>query len=251
MTLRAILPEFGKSCVECSGPCPIKSAIVRDFERTKHGHHRQVAPGCEIYYQGDPARDFFVLLDGWVCLYVLLADGRRQNVKLAVPGDLLAFSPQRDQELDHSAVALTNAVLCPIDRGRFARHAVENPQLLANVNDYLVREQALMCEQLTSLARRSATERIAHIFYELFVRTQERPPCDGDSMIMPLTQEQIGDATGLSAVHVCRMLNAMRSAGILTFADRVLSIHDAARFAELAGLDGELLLAHHDKAAVA
>ena len=243
MPLHAIPPEMGKSCVECPGPCPIKSAIGASARQFSNGQHRAVTLGTEIYCQGDPAGDFYVLLDGWVCLYVLLPDGRRQNIKLAVPGDLLAFDLERDWELDHSAVALTNSVLCPINRCSFERHAQDSPALLESINHYLVREQALMREQLTSLTRRTATERIAHLFYELFVRTRRRAPVGGDSMIMPLTQEQIGDATGLSAVHVCRMLSILRAEDVMYFADRIFSVGNARRLEELAGFEaGQLLV---------
>jgi CRP/FNR family transcriptional regulator len=242
MSLHAIPPELGKSCAECPGPCPIKSVITEGARHFSHGQHRAVNPGAELYSQGDPAKDFYVLLDGWMCLYVLLPDGRRQNIKVAVPGDLLAFDLERGWELDHSAIALTNSVLCPVNRSSFARHAHESPELLESINHYLVRDQALMREHLTSLARRTATERIAHLFFELFVRTRRRAPIDGDRMIMPLTQEQIGDATGLSAVHVCRMLSALRAEGVAYFEDRVFSVGNAQRLEELAGFEAGQLL---------
>ena len=115
------------------------------------------------------------------------------------------------------------------------REAERDPKLLLRVNDYLVREQALMRTLLTTISRLSAAERVAYLLCELHYRLFGRLPEDGDRMFLPFTQEQIGDALGLSAVHVCRMLSILRRDEILGGRNQLVTIRNAERLMDMAG----------------
>src|SRR3546814_10488064 len=89
------------------------------------------------------------------------------------------------------------------------------------------RDRSLTFAHLTSMGRQSARERVAHLLLELFVRCRSRWPGHRiEEMHLPLTQEHIGDATGLTGVHVSRVLGDLKKDGIVTFSYRRLSILD-------------------------
>ena len=83
-----------------------------------------------------------------------------------------------------------------------------------------------MGEHLIDTARRSAYERVSHLLLELFVRLKSTGQTDGQSFAMPLTQELIGDAAGLIAVHVNRTLRALREDRLIEINNRCVTIVD-------------------------
>jgi hypothetical protein len=104
------------------------------------------------------------------------------------------------------------------------------------------RDSSLSFAHLTSIGRHSARERVAHLILELFIRYRSRWPGHRiEEMHLPLTQEDIGDATGLTGIHVNRVLGDLKTEGILTFSYRRLSILDPDKLVDVAGIDPELL----------
>jgi CRP/FNR family transcriptional regulator len=88
---------------------------------------------------------------------------------------------------------------------------------------------------MLEIGRRSALERVAYLLLELFIRSRLRwPGHRSEEMYIPLTQEHIGDATGLTNVHVNRVL---RKEGIAEFHYRRLQILNPDRLVDVAGID--------------
>ncbi len=103
------------------------------------------------------------------------------------------------------------------------------------------RDQVFAYQHLTSVGRRTARERVANLLLELFVRVrQSAPEASGDAIRLLLTQEHLGDALGLTSVHVNRTLRALREDGVLAIKRGALSILDPDRLAEEAGFDDEV-----------
>jgi CRP-like cAMP-binding protein len=194
---------------------------------------RRLDPGTDIYHQGDDAGDFMIVASGWVGLFKLLPDGGRQFLKFALPGDLIGFSASESRERDHAAVSLTEAVLCVGGRS-LAQQLLRDPAAMTRITDALVAEQAAILDQLIGMARQSALQRVAHLAMDLFERAQGRPPYAGAEMDLPLTQEQIGDYLGLTAIHVNRMLGQLRRAGAAAVGRRKLKIISPERLRALA-----------------
>lgn len=228
-------------CAECRPGCPLQATRLGPDSRRAFAacvrHRAMFAKGEELYSQGDRTPQFYIVSSGWVCLYMLLEDGRRQNVGFALPGDIIGYTADPSAELDHAAVAVCNVTLCAVDRPAAAGLFAHSPDLLGRLTGYLLWKTAQARHLITSIARKTAVERVAYLFYELFLRTHLREPEAGDSMAVPLTQSDIGDAVGLSSVHVCRMLSSLRTDGVLNLRYGRLTIHDPDRLAELAGLD--------------
>lgn len=198
---------------------------------------RRVAAWSELFSQGDESGKFFIVSSGWVCQYRLLANGHRLNLKFALAGDMIGFAADDIRQMDHSAVSLTEAELWVIDMAQARRLFRSDVVVAAHMVAYLMREEAMARERLTSVARTAALERVAHLLYELFHRVRGRSPEAGDEMLLPLTQELIGDAVGLSAVHVNRMMGQLRREQTLRLNGGRLQVLRPHRFAELAGFE--------------
>ena len=99
------------------------------------------------------------------------------------------------------------------------------------------RDEAVTVEHLASIGRRTAIERTAHFFLELHERLTLVGLADGTEFECPLTQSDLGDALGLSSIHINRVLRKLREIQMLTFHDHKVLIHDRARLMALAGYE--------------
>lgn len=186
----------------------------------------------------------FNLIDGWVALYTQLEDGRRQIVQFALPGAILGILPSKRSQATFGALALTDAVVSVIPTSMLATLSRDEPELIMRLARSLARDCSLAFDHLTSIGRRSARERVAHLLLELFTRYRAQWPGNRiEEMPLPLTQEQIGDATGLTSVHVNRVLSGLRKERIVEFHYRRLRILDPDRLIEVAGIEPEIATA--------
>ena len=99
-------------------------------------------------------------------------------------------------------------------------------------------DRGLAYDHLSSIGRRSARERVAYLLLELFIRSRlQWLGHRSDEMYLPLTQEHIGDATGLTGVHVNRVLRDLREEGVAEFHYRHLRILNPDKLIDIAGID--------------
>lgn len=198
----------------------------------------QVRAGCDLFRLGERGEAIYSLVDGWVALYNLMEDGRRQILQFALPGTILAFVPARSSVMNYSAQALTDAVVTIVPHQNLGRLARECPEIGMQLAGLISQDRSLAYGQLSSVGRRTARERVAHLLLELFMRSRMRwPGHRSEEMHLPLTQEDIGDATGLTGVHVNRVLRDLRKDGILQFHYRRLRIVNPDKLIDVAGID--------------
>lgn len=183
----------------------------------------------DLYLEGDQPERMHLVLEGYACRYKLLEDGRRQIVGLFLPGDLCDARMFILRRMDHSVGALTPLRVAQIDQHVFLDVADTSPRLTRALWWNALVEESISREWLTSLGQRSAYERIAHLLCEFFLRSRAVALVNGYSCQMPLTQLQLADSTGLTAVHVNRTLKALDADGLFTINDRVLHVHDLDR----------------------
>lgn len=209
---------------------------------------RRIEAGRDLFSIGSPEDAIFNLLDGWVALYTLLEDGRRQIVQFALPGAVLGLFPTRGAQATFGAQALTDTVLCVIPHSKLSEFTRDEPDIAMRLARSLARDCNLAFDHMTSIGRRSARERVAHLLLELFVRYRAQWPGHRiEEMCLPLTQEQIGDATGLTFVHVNRVLRVLRKERIAEFHYRRLRILDPDKLIEIAGIDPQIAMAWLDQ----
>ena len=221
---------------------PLSDDEIAVVERFK-SRNRRLAAGADLYVQNEVCDELYTILDGWVFLYQILEDGRRQILDFAMPGAFLGFQPDLGAPAPHSAQCLTDVAVCIFPRKNLFDLFRAYPELALRMAWITARDGALAREHLTNVGRRSARERVAHLLLELFYRVRRGNPAPRDNSIeLPLTQEHIADALGLTSVHVNRTLRALREADLLAMRGRMLRILDPRALAELAGFDHDIVL---------
>lgn len=219
---------------------PLSAERHRLIPRYRSGD-RMVEAGRDLISIGSTGKTIFNLLDGWVALYTLLEDGRRQIVQFALPGAVIGVLPSRRVQSTFGALALTKVLVSAIPTSTLTSLSCNEPEITMRLARSLARDCNLAFEHLTSVGRRSARERVAHLLLELFTRYRAQWPGNRiEEMVIPLTQEQIGDATGLTFVHVNRVLSTLRKERIVEFHYRRLRILDPDRLIEVAGIDPQI-----------
>jgi CRP-like cAMP-binding protein len=203
-------------------------------------------PGEDIIREGDHSPDCHVVLSGLACRYKLLPDGGRQIMAFLVPGDLCDAEIFILKEMDHSigAMSPTTTALIP---GEKMKELLRNPGSLAEALWWgTLTDLGVLRERIVDHGRRDAYERIAHLVYELLVRYRIVGAARDDSFDFPITQVDIADATGITPMHVNRMLQRFRDERLFTLKEKTLMIHDAKRLKEVAGFNANYL--HLDRA---
>ena len=205
---------------------------------------RHVRRGAALQRENDRAGEMFILRTGMMMSSVLLEDGSRQILRFHFSGDMLAVSSLAYSEATETISALSDCVVCPFERSAFAAVLAEHPRLACLTMVCNQIERAALTDRLAALGRTSAKARVAATLIEMRNRLRMLDKAIGSSFVLGLTQEEIGDATGLTAVHVNRMLRQLedegmiaRDAGRVTFTDE-RALERAANFIDrYAGLD--------------
>ena len=192
----------------------------------------------EIYREGLPSEFMFTVYHGWFATYKTLGNGRRQILRIALPGDMLGFQANLEGAMNHSAVSLTDAVLCAFSRQQMPELLRKNLSVAKRLSELNARDMNICQSRLLTIGQQSAIERIAFFCAELFYRIKSiYNEKEKNEIFFPLSQEDIGDATGLTKIHVNRTLKTMREKGLIEIASRSLKVLDAKALCELCGFD--------------
>lgn len=239
--LRIPLPkriDCTNCCSHAHGFCETDPDAIASQIAGYGAGRREVATGHDLFSPGEPCDAIYNVIDGWAALYELLKDGRRQILQFALPGAVLGFHPADGPIASYGAQMLTKATVCVISQSALKSLSTEHPEIGMQFAWMIARDRSLSFDHLTSIGRRSARERVARLLLEIFVRYRARWPRQVmEEMPLPLTQEHIGDATGLTGVHVNRVLGELRKEAILQFHYRRLAILDSEKLIEVAGVD--------------
>ena len=201
-----------------------RAALTKLEER-----ERPVRRGAVLLREKDPLNELFVLKSGMVMSYVLLDDGSRQILRFSFPGDILAVSALAYRESPETIAVLSDGAVAPVDRAAVRTLIADHPRLGALLLAIGQIERLALTERLCGLGRTSAMARVAALLLDLRDRMRRVDPAITTSFTLGLTQEEIGDATGLTAVHVNRMLRRLEVAGMIARqGGRVTLLDDAA-----------------------
>jgi CRP-like cAMP-binding protein len=200
---------------------PVRTALAQLCRGVRH-----FAPREDVFRSGDGAAQVNLVLEGWACRYVQLEDGRRQISALLLPGDLCDVRMTLLKALDHSLGAITPLRIAAINPRELSALSEAHPALERALEWHSLVEESIARAWITNIGQRSAGERLAHLFCEIFTRLETVGLVEGHSCGFPLTQEQLADAAGISTVHVNRSLMDLRSSGLIALKDKVLTIND-------------------------
>jgi CRP-like cAMP-binding protein len=172
--------------------------------------------GAVVIRENESPRELFIVRAGWLHSSGVLGNGSRQILRFHFQGDILGLPLLAFADSPETVTAVTDVVLSPFSREKLAQLIADHPRLGALILGLSVAERVALADRLASIGRTSARARVGSLICEFFARMRRLGAVGEDGFIqLPLTQEDIGDATGLTSVHVNRMMRALVDDGII------------------------------------
>jgi len=203
---------------------------------------RTVERGRFLVRERDLASQSCLMLSGYSIRSKVTATGERQIVAIHMKGEAVDLQNSMLQVADHSVQMLTAGKVAMIPREAIIELTLERPTIgQAMWIDTLV-DASIFREWITNVGRRDARSRVAHILCEFAVRLRVAGLGEETRYELPMTQEQLADATGLTPVHINRTLKGLESEGLIERANpRAIKIGDWRKLAEAGDFDSNYL----------
>ena len=201
------------------------------------GSGRHVEKRVDLVSEDTRSDHIHVLLGGWACRYKLLANGRRQITGVVLPGDVCDFDGLYVRPVDFTVRTLTSCTVMTISCSALHALAAEHRGVAQALGWLAATENAMLNEYNVGLGQRSAHERLSHLLCELYVRLQAVGLVTDYGFVLPMTQRDIGDALGLTAVHVNRVMQDLRDEGLIQLQRGKAVITQWPRLRAAAGFD--------------
>jgi len=222
------------------------SAEEEDAVAAAVAHVRDIPAHQDLIQEGDTPAAVHAVLVGFACRYKMLPDGGRQIMAWLVPGDFCDLHVSILGKMDHSIGTLTDSRIARIPRTTAEALSLQRPMLTRAFWWATLVDEGVLREWLVNMGRRPASKRIAHLFCELQARLHAVGLADDGVMDLPITQADLADTVGLTAVHVNRVLQWLKEAGLASWKNGVLKIEDTERLRAFAEFDANYL--HLDRA---
>ncbi|MBY0520461.1 MAG: Crp/Fnr family transcriptional regulator [Sphingomonas sp.] len=187
---------------------------------------KQFAPGQYILREGDAVRQSSFVAKGFVYRHKVVGGGGRQIVAIHLAGDFVDLQHIMLDRADHNIQALTPATLVQFPADALLALAYRFPELGKALWLESLIEAATFREWVVNIGRRDARARTAHLLCELATRREAAGLGARSSYELPMSQEQIGDALGLTSVHVNRTLKALEAEGVIARSKRAVTVAD-------------------------
>jgi CRP-like cAMP-binding protein len=202
---------------------------------------RLIEENRDVFREGQAPGECSVIVSGLACRYKIVAGGRRQIISFHFAGDMPDLQSLLLDRMDHSLCVLTRAEVAYIPREAIRALAAERPTLGAAFYRQAMVDGSISREWIANVGRRFALERVAHLICECFARMQAVGLADERKFQLPVTQGELGDATGLSNVHINRTMQSLRKAGLLVTTGKVHTIPSWSRLREAADFNPSYL----------
>ncbi len=215
---------------------PVQLSLIQELKRGEI----ERGPGQLLITEGETDSPLLTLLSGWAFRFKTLRDGRRQILNFLLPGDFIGLQQKMTDVASHGVEALTTVRLCVFQRDSVWKLHTECPSLGFDVTWLAAQEESLVDNNLLSVGRHNALERVAAVLLSLHGRASLY---DGNAPTLgihfPITQQHLADALGLSLVHTNKTLRKLVSAGLCewTPARQRLRLPDREALTRLADLD--------------
>jgi CRP-like cAMP-binding protein len=199
--------------------------------------------GETLIHEGQGDTRLFTLLEGWAYRFKTLSDGRRQILNFLLAGDFIGVQQKMSDAAAHGVVTLTAARFCVFDRDALWELHRNQPSMGFNITWLTAHEESLVDDNLLSIGRRSAEERVATTLILLYKRAAAlREPGDAQraaGVPFPLTQQHLADALGLSLAHTNKTLRKLERRGLYRIDEGRLTLLDPKALVRLADLYGD------------
>jgi CRP-like cAMP-binding protein len=229
--------------LEAFGPLPEADQLLLDDVIRPA---RAVGPRTDLIQEGDTPSDVNLILEGFACRYKVLPTGRRQIMAYLVPGDFCDLHVFILKTMDHTIATLSACTVVKIPRARILE-LMERPAIAKAFWWAALVDEATLREWLVNIGVRRSEQRVGHLLCELLLRLRTVGLTNGDSFELPITQAELADTVSLTGVHVNRILQRLRTGGLITLKGKNLVILDVERLTAFSGFNPSYLhLAEQD-----
>ncbi|MFT4099269.1 MAG: Crp/Fnr family transcriptional regulator [Rhodoblastus sp.] len=234
----------GAPVIPCKA-CPLRkldsfrefNAEELDFVQSFKMGELVVEAGGPVFLEGSDSPHVYTVLEGWALRYRMLESGRRQVLNFALPGDLMGLQGALFGKMLHSVDAMTPLRLCVFSRQRLWELYQKHSGLAFDITWMASREESILAEHLTYVGQRSALERLAYIICYLMERGRKLGMVKNGKLSTPITQQDLGDAMGLSIVHTNKSLRRLAAMGAIEWKRGEIVVRDAGELNRLAAYE--------------
>jgi CRP-like cAMP-binding protein len=191
----------------------------------------------DLIREGDQSTGVPVVISGFACRHKMLPDGRRQIIGYFLPGDMCDARVFILKRMDHTISTLSPTTICLLPREAVLEITSRYPRITRAFWWNTLVEEAIVRQWLVNIGQRTALERLAHLFCEIYVRLQVVGLATQAGCELPVTQSELADTVALSTVHVNRTLKELRRVGLVSMSSKSLIIHDLPGLRTLAMFD--------------
>ena len=199
------------------------------------------AAGQAIFEEGAKVNSVYLIVEGVAARRKTLPNGDRQTMGFLIPGDLCELEVFILSSMDHDLVAICETTCIVIPMTIVRELLTESSTLTRALWWSTLADHAMLRSRIIDQGCRDGYERLSHLFYEMLIRYRLVGMADDDSFPFPSTQSQLGEATGMTAVHVNRTLQRLRSEGLVEFSNKRLFVRDPARLKQAACFESNYL----------
>jgi CRP-like cAMP-binding protein len=180
----------------------------------------------DIVREGDRPSRSCLMLEGFACTFKVTAEGKRQIMAFHIAGDIPDLQSLHLKVLDNSVATIGPCRVGFITHEALRELCERHPRIRDALWRQTLVDAAIFREWMTGLGRRGAVSRLCHLLCEMLERLRAVGLVDGDACPFPVSQTELGDALGLSNVHVNRTLQEIRAAGLIGLRDDTLKVLD-------------------------
>lgn len=164
-----------------------------------------------------------------------LPSGRRQILNFLLPGDVISLGSIFERKVHYSVKALTDVQISEMQRVEVQSRLFGHPSVGRVLADLCSEREQESDSRLAALGHGSAEERIAHLLLQLVMRIAAHNVIRENTYPIPLRQQHVADAVGLTSVHVSRVLGSFRERGVLSLSGGKLDVFDMPELERMAG----------------
>lgn len=197
--------------------------------------------GERVRSKGDGFDDLYIIFDGWAIVSSTLADNLRSIFDIRINGDFVGTSEMSFDHRLYDFHALTDVTVCPFPKSHLDDMFNASEKLRDIFFLVLSREQAISCERIISIGRRTAVEKVAHFILETALRFDMVGGKPKRTFDFPLKQVDIADILGLSPVHVSRAMTNLKENNYITYNRSTMTIIDEEKLLTLSGFNSQFL----------
>jgi len=255
------IPEYPTSALETALPinkpshpfpnythcrdCPLRAkecfhkadVETLDFIDSFKDSEKALPAGGRVLREGERSSSLFTLLDGWAFRFRGLSDGRRQILNFLLPGDFIGLQEQIGEASPFGVEMITPGRVCVFPQARLWTLFKTQPALGYDITWLGANAELIVDENLVSVGQRRAMARIGMLLIHLFRRAEALGLTEGPLLRLPLNQQHMADAMGLSLVHTNKSLRRLRDLDLVDWQPGMLRLGNIAQLQQLADYD--------------